>query len=97
MMEILHDLLYTKAPRNYGSIQYMGPCRISIINSWSLRQVVGTSGSLEKRCVDMLRADDWELLELQKEKLLQMAKDRAAKMIRVIQESNYSISRSIVA
>ncbi|CAE7814612.1 HMT1, partial [Symbiodinium sp. CCMP2456] len=39
-----------------------------------LRQVVGTGGVLEKRCMAMLRADDWALLEQQKEKLFQLSK-----------------------
>ena len=39
-------------------------------------QVVGTGGVLETRCMAMLRADDWALLEQQKEKLFLLAKDR---------------------
>ncbi|CAE7781325.1 HMT1 [Symbiodinium sp. KB8] len=50
-----------------------------------LRQVVGTGGVLEKRCMAMLRADDWALLEQQKEKLFQLSKEDGALSARMVE------------
>jgi len=50
-----------------------------------LRQVVGTGGVLETRCMAMLRADDWALLEQQKEKLFLLAKEDGALSARMVE------------